>query len=66
MFDVVYGLFDKLCTKNNSKHQILITLGNTSAKSKGPECTIAYNNIERRFPNHGFYINFGLSKQSPC
>jgi len=37
----------------HSKH-ILITLGNTSADNKGLECTIAYNNIERRFPNHVF------------
>jgi len=30
----------------------LITLGNMS------ECTIAYNNIERRFPNHLFISTF--------
>jgi len=39
----------------------LITLGNTSAKNKGRECTIAYNNIESRFPDHVFYINFDIS-----
>jgi len=32
----------------------LITLGNTYAENKGLECTIAYNNIENRFPNHVF------------
>jgi len=35
-----------------------IVLGNTSAENKGPECTIAYNNIESSFSNHVFYINF--------
>jgi len=37
----------------------LITIENTSAENKGLKCTIAYNNIESRFPNHVlFYINF--------
>jgi len=39
---------------------ILIALGNTSAENKGVERTIAYNDIESRFPNHVFFnINFG-------
>jgi len=33
---------------------ILITLGNMSAKNKGLERTIAYNNIESRFPKPWF------------
>jgi len=41
---------------------ILITLGNKSAKNKGLECTIAYNNIESAFHNHVFYINFGINQ----
>jgi len=40
----------------------LITLGITSAENKGLEYTIAYNNIdnniESRFPNQVFYMNF--------
>jgi len=39
----------------------LITLGNTRTENKGLKCTIAYNNIESRFPNHVFYINFDLN-----
>jgi len=31
---------------------ILITFGKTSVENIGLECTIAYNNIESRFPNH--------------
>jgi len=58
MFDVEYGLFDKI-----QNTDILITLGNTSVENKGFECTIGYNNIESRFPNHIFYIKFGGIKQ---
>jgi len=47
MFDVDYGLLDKLYSFQNT--DILITLRNTSAKNKRLECTIACNNIERRF-----------------
>jgi len=35
----------------------LITLGHTSAENKGLECTIAYDNIESRFPNYVFFIS---------
>jgi len=34
-----YGLFDKLHSQNTD---ILITLGNTSAKNKGLECKFTY------------------------
>jgi len=55
MFDVEYGLFDKLCIQKTDN---LITLGNTSAENKRLECTIAYNNIESRFPDlKKLYIN---------
>jgi len=37
MFDVKYGLFDKLYIQVD-----------TSAENKGLECTIPYNNIESR------------------
>jgi len=53
MFDVEYG---PLCTKLYSKPNILISLGNTSAEHNGIECTVAYSNIESRFPNIYIYI----------
>jgi len=57
MFDVSAD-FSKNCGPNFTQNTgILITLENTSAEKKGLECTIAYNNIESRFP---FYINFGF------
>jgi len=34
---------------------ILITLGNMNPENKEIECTNANNNIENRFPNHGFF-----------
>jgi len=61
MFDVEYGLFDKLRAPNLFQNgDNLITLGYTSAENKGLECTIAYNNIISRFLNHVFYISFAL------
>jgi len=50
MFDVSAD-FSKNCGPNFTQNTgILITLENTSAEKKGLECTIAYNNIESRFP----------------
>jgi len=46
----------------HSKHQFLITLGNTIPENKGFECTNGNNNIESRFPNQGFSISFGFRK----
>jgi len=40
----------------------LITLGNTNAENKGLECTIAYNNVESRFPNHVFLYQLWLDQ----
>jgi len=40
-----------------SKHRFLITLGNTSAKIKGLECTIAYITSKAGFQTMSFYIN---------
>jgi len=56
IFKIEYGLFNKCAPNLHS--DVLVTLGNTSAKSNKLECTIAYNDIESRFLNHVFYINF--------
>jgi len=48
------------CAPNYESTDTLITFENTlgSAENKGLECAIAYNNIESRFLNYVFYINF--------
>jgi len=49
MFDVEYGLFDKLCALTSVKTPIfLITLGNT----KDLGYTMVHSNVESRLPNH--------------
>jgi len=49
------------CAPICTNADILITLGKTSAENKGLEFTIAYNNIESRFPNHVFIQPKGIS-----
>jgi len=46
MFDVEYGQI-----RNHSNTDILITLGNTSAKNKRIECTIVSGWVSKPWPN---------------
>jgi len=54
-----YGLFD--IVHLTSFKTPIITLGNMSAENKELKCTIAYNNIESRFPNHVFLYQLGVN-----
>jgi len=61
MLEVENELF-LICTpKSIQNTNILITLGNVIPENKGLECTHANNNIESRFLNNGFSINFNLT-----
>jgi len=61
MLDVENEIFSVCAPKSIQNTNILITLGNTIPENKGLECTNCNNNIESRFPNQGFSINFAIS-----